>query len=448
MRLPFIFRAIPLLISGLFALVVAGRDFSPGDQIFDVESQKYVDWDPARSGEYCEKCEAFHPKGRHEVAETCPRCGTVLGEDGKCPKCDAPPMCPRCGTVLGEDGKCPKCDAPPPDPTWWERFLQFMESHSFLWWGVPAGVLSLVFIVSLLRGRRRFRVEEFPMVNGVPRGTALIPDQLVCAFAGAGDGGTAIGYRARLRDGGRWRHAFVKRMVGRSLRPDQRVPALQFEADILQKLSATEVVPKVFQMPVETTVGDERWNYFVMSEASGVQWPERGGFETERETRRALMALCEALVRIHGCKVGHYDLKPQNIFWDARNRRITLIDFGSAIDHSGEFVNPLSGLKAGTKPWTPPESDGKILADLTPASDAWVFGLILCEALVGGVHDVDRTQRKSPERPDDRQWFKGRLSETCSPGFAETVVEDLLSLQRMTRLTLDEFLTKMREEWE
>ena len=445
MRLPSFFRAISLLISGLLALAAAGQDFSPGDQIFDVESQKYVDWDPARSGEYCEKCEAFHPQGRHEVAEKCARCGTVLEEDGKCPKCDAPPTCPRCGAVLEEDGKCPKCNAPPPDPTWREKALEYMETHSFLWWAVPAGALLLVFAVSLMRGQRKFKVEEFPMVDGVPKGINLIPNLLVCSPHGAGDGGTAIGYRARIKIEGRWRHAFVKRMVGRSFRPEQRVPALQFEADILRKLADTEVVPEVFQMPAETILGGERWNYFAMDEARGIPWPERGGLG--KDTKTALLKLCEALVRIHKRKVGHYDLKPQNVFWDARRKRITLIDFGSAIDHSGEFVNPLSGLQAGTKPWTPPESDGKILADLTPAADAWVFGLMLCEALVGGVHDVDRTMRRSPERPDDRQWFKDRLSEVCSPGFAEAVVEGLFSIQRITRMGLGDFLAKMREEW-
>ncbi len=418
----------------ILRLCAAGQGFVPGDQVFDADSGSFVDWNPARGGEYCEKCAALHPEGRHVTQE-------AAAEEEAEKKAEEEKEEEESAREH-RDGK--------PDPVsnlaWWEAFLQYMESHSFLWWVVPAGVLLLVFAVSLMRGQRKFKVEEFPMVDGVPQGIALVPGQLVCAFSGAGDGGTAIGYRARLNVGGKWRHAFVKRMVGRSLRPDLRVPALRFEADILRKLADTEVVPEVFQMPAETVVGGENWNYFAMGEARGIPWPERGGLG--KDTKTALLKLCEALVRIHGHKVGHYDLKPQNVFWDPRNKRITLIDFGSAIDHSGEFVNPLSGLQAGTKPWTPPEKDGKILADLTPAADAWVFGLMLCEALVGGVHEVDRTMRRSPERPDDRQWFKERLSETCSSGFAETVVEGLFSLQRTTRLTLDEFLTKMREEWE
>ena len=186
-----------------------------------------------------------------------------------------------------------------------------------------------------------------------------------------------------------------------------------------------------------------------MRVVQGDPWPERGRGDLGRDTRRALYALCEALVRLHELDIGHHDLKPQNIFWDSRHHRITLIDFGSAIDHSGAsdaLVNPLGATYPKTLPWVAPETDGRRLADLSTASDAWVYGLIFCEALVGGVHDVDRTRRRTPERPNDRDWFRENLGRETSPAVADAVVDGLFALQRSQRMPLQDFLALLQKE--
>jgi hypothetical protein len=110
-------------------------------------------------------------------------------------------------------------------------------------------------------------------------------------------------------------------------------------------------------------------------------------------------------------------------------------------------VNPLGPTYPKTVPWVAPESDGKSLADLSPASDAWVYGLLFCEALVGGVHEPDRTKRRWPEKPEDREWFFQRLSEAESPDLARAVVDGLFALQAGHRMPLSDFLDVLRKEW-
>ena len=378
---------------------------------------------------FCRACDAWvpAPHGRH-LFET--ETGKEVGGNG--------------GGTSGNGGKGERND-------WVSRLLDGFRPWML---AVPAVLFVLLAVLSALvrirraaAGVRPRPLRPFPMVRGVPQGVVLVPGRLVCEKEGVGDGGTATGHRAMCRAdaAGAWTPAFVKRMVGRSLGPDQRFPALQFEAAILHHLSPTGAVPRVFVPPTVTDAAGETWSYFAMSVAPGGQWPERGGLG--RDTRRALSALCETLVKLHERGIGHYDLKPQNIFWEPKGRRITLIDFGSAIDHNGTYVNPLSAMYPMTVPWIAPASDGRHLADLTPASDAWVYGLLFCEAVVGGVHEPDRTKRRWPEKSADREWFREALAAAESPVLAEAVVEGLFDRQASGRMSLSDFLAVLRKEW-
>ncbi len=108
----------------------------------------------------------------------------------------------------------------------------------------------------------------------------------------------------------------------------------------------------------------------------------------------------------------------------------------------------MSGTMTGTKPWVPPASDGKILSELSPLSDNWVYGLIFCEALVGGIHAADRTLRRTPEKPEDRDWLRENLSRVTTPAIADAVVDGLFAFDKTRRMKLQEFLGLLREEWE
>jgi hypothetical protein len=89
-----------------------------------------------------------------------------------------------------------------------------------------------------------------------------------------------------------------------------------------------------------------------------------------------------------------------------------------------------------------------VLAELSPLSDNWVFGLIFCEALVGGVHAANRTLRRSPEKPADRDWFRENLVRETSPAIADAVVDGLFAIDKTRRMKLQEFLELLRREWE
>ncbi len=435
----FLRKAAPIaafvLLAATLAPLAAARDFAPGEQVWCGACKGYVDAPHARCPNradvsFCEECDAFLPP--HEK-----HFGEQIAEAAK-------PQAGPVGSALPADPAAQESSAPG-----WERALALLGAW---WWVLPAAILPLVFFVSLAAGGRKSRAEAWmPMVDGVPQGLALVPDRLVCSETGKDDGGgTAIGYPAMVRLGRKWTRAFVKRMIGRGMRQEVRFPALRFEADVLKALDATDAVPKLLVPPTETTLPDgQYWAYYAMSVASGAPWPVQGGLGGD--TRRALYALCEALVRFHNLRIGHHDLKPQNLFWDAHHRRVTLIDFGSAIDHRADaedrLVNPLGSTYPKTLPWVAPESDGRCLAELSLASDAWVYGLLFCEALVGGVHDPDRTKRRWPERPADREWLFQRLSEQESADLAHAVVDGLFALQASRRMSLSDFLVVLRKEW-
>ncbi len=313
-------------------------------------------------------------------------------------------------------------------------------------WVVPLGLFVLSIIVSTLRrvgsGKRGFQ-----FVDGVPEGLVFKRDVLVCAQDGVFDGGTSMVYEALFNNGKRWEPAFVKCVTSRSMNAGQRLEMVEFESGVLQRLEQTGVVPRVLVVPETVTLpGGATWPYYAMSAAQGKPWPEHG--DLGGDTHAALAALCEALILLHENGIGRHDLKPQNIFWDSRRKRVTLLDFGSAIDHSGKLGNPMSGTMTGTKPWVPPASDGKILSELSPLSDNWVYGLIFCEALVGGIHAADRTLRRTPEKPEDRDWLRENLSRVTTPAIADAVVDGLFAFDKTRRMKLQEFLGLLREEWE
>lgn len=436
-------RSFPILVLLLLTGGVA-LAFAPGEQVWCNVCRDYADAPHSDSHRgdtpgfgYCAKCEGFFPgveTAEHvHIADKTIRPDKQQGRQGES-QADASGSAGHLDSPDGNDGQDERFD-PSKIPLWV--------------WIVPAGLFALFLLVSLL-AHSRPKKKGFQFVGGVPQGITLRKGTLVCAEDGAFDGGTSQVYEAMFNDGRRWQPAFVKRIIGKGMRDDQRFPMIQFEADVLRRLEPTGAVPHVLIEPETVALSDgSRWSYYAMSAAQGAPWPEHGGLGSD--TRPALASLCEGLMRLHDLGIGHHDLKPQNIFWDSRRKRITLLDFGSAIDHSpgaDALVNPIGGTMTGTRPWMPPASDGKVLMDLSPLSDNWVYGLIFCEALVGGVHAADRTQRRTPEKPEDRDWFREELGKATSPSIADAVVDGLFALEKSRRMKLQEFLALLRKEWE
>lgn len=321
-------------------------------------------------------------------------------------------------------------------------------------WAAGAAAFLLLLALGLMFRRLRRGSSRPSVADDGRMDVILVPGTLVCSRRDTGDGGSGLGRRARYRAGGRgrWEDACVKRLrpAGASANArwaERRIEGLRFEADLMRALEDTGAVPRVFVPPAEAEVDGVRWNYFAMSFAKGEPWPDEpiglGG-----ETKRALAALCDAIARLHARQVSHNDLKPMNIFWDPRRDRVTLIDLGSAIDHAGRFSNPFSAEDAGTRPWKAPASDGTRLSDRTLAADAWVYGLLFCQALVGGVYDSNpRAKRRTPERPEDRKWFFEHLQAEAGEALARAVVDGLFALDPARRIPLSRFRETLRKEW-
>lgn len=446
------FPVIAALVASAWSLAVplahAARAFVPGEFVWCAAHRAYVEapheCSVASGSFWCDECQGYYSDDPH-LHETATNAERPDVTDRPATESDSGRLD---GTALPTAESGAGSARPAPEGQGADFEFQFLRTP------IVASAVAVVAVVALLlfalRPRRKSAFGAFEFVRGKPQGVEIVPDALVCEREAAFDGGTALGYRALFRVGRRWRPAFVKRMVGAGMRQDVRFPALRFESDVLRRLAETSVVPRVLVPATETNGPDGKyWAFYAMSVAQGEPWPERGGLG--RDNKAALHALCEALVALHERGIGHHDLKPQNVFWDARRKRVTLLDFGSAIDHSGSasaLVNPLGATYPKTLPWVAPEGDGRHLADLATASDAWVYGLLFCEALVGGIHEADRTRRRSPEKPEDRDWLREALGAAVSPRLADAVVDGLFALRRDHRMALRDFLTLLREEWD
>lgn len=313
-------------------------------------------------------------------------------------------------------------------------------------WLFVAGILPVVFFASLFRRRETAR----------PAFDVELAPGLLCSSALRG-GKDGLGGMAEVHDA-RW-NGNVRAVVKKLLPPGicqvpraKRQEMLDFETGVLRRLKGLGIVPDVLFGPAEAVVGNETWQYYVMSEAIGRTWPNpRDGerFSSDSEARDALLSLCEALVQLHSAGIGHHDLKPQNVFWNAKGRSVTLLDFGSAIDHrslasaDSPLVNPMGDTAADTPPWIPPKSDGKRLVDLSTASDAWVYGLMFCEALVPG-----SIQSHNPEDPENLKWLASALAGPARfPEVVECVVDGLFEKRPSRRATMEKVYAVLRKNW-
>lgn len=95
------------------------------------------------------------------------------------------------------------------------------------------------------------------------------------------------------------------------------------------------------------------------------------------------VALCEVIHAIHQLpgQVLYRDLKPRNVMWDAKNRYLKLIDFGTA-RFMEEDQNPTQAL--GTPGYAPPEFY-TTSQPLTFAADVYTIGATLYELVSGDV---------------------------------------------------------------
>ncbi len=124
----------------------------------------------------------------------------------------------------------------------------------------------------------------------------------------------------------------------------------------------------------------------------------RGGSHAQRDPagldaarlRSALRQLAEGVFALHGSRRLHRDLKPSNVLV-TREGRVVICDFGlvSQLSHEG-LMTTLPDQLAGTVAYMSPEQATRL--KLTDASDWYSVGVMLYEALTGGLPITGRSE--------------------------------------------------------
>ncbi len=116
----------------------------------------------------------------------------------------------------------------------------------------------------------------------------------------------------------------------------------------------------------------------------------RGGPLAFEAVHRLMQRIAAGLHAAHECGIIHRDVSPDNIIVPAGDMgRAKIIDFGIArstrLDADGTIIG--SGF-AGKYNYVSPEQLGLFGGDVTPKSDIYSLGLVLCEALLGSAIDM------------------------------------------------------------
>jgi len=152
---------------------------------------------------------------------------------------------------------------------------------------------------------------------------------------------------------------------------------------------------------------DDSKYYVVMERCNGGELFDFLSTETdvpERECKRIMREILEAVDHIHVQGLIHRDIKPENImFHDAsadpespspRNTKktIKLIDFDTCLEY--EPCSPKSKHVVGTMGYIAPEA---LKGDYSPASDLWSVGVILYILMTGDMpYDMDAIEKDTP----------------------------------------------------
>ena len=168
--------------------------------------------------------------------------------------------------------------------------------------------------------------------------------------------------------------------------------------------------------------------FLVMDLIEGAPFPALPPNANWRQVVERTAALLEVLARVHFAGVSHCDLKPSNVLVDDQGR-VQLLDFGLA---RGESVagRPQLGTIMGTPLYMAPEqARGEAL---NPAVDLYAVGVMLYEALSGGVPHTGTIRALLRRRMQEPAPSLSALCPDLPPSLIE-LVDSLLDLDPQLR---------------
>jgi serine/threonine protein kinase len=177
-----------------------------------------------------------------------------------------------------------------------------------------------------------------------------------------------------------------------------------------------------------------------------LQHQTQGKAVPQTTAARVAREIATGLRAVHAAKLVHRDVKPENVWLDARTGRVKLLDFGLAL-RPADLVEPVEGL-TGTPAYMAPEQVGAEAID--HRSDLFSLGVVLYEMLAGerpfqggSIRDVLTAIRSTPARPvtEVQPDVSARLARLTHhlleknpadrPPSADAVIQELIAIETL-----------------
>lgn len=209
----------------------------------------------------------------------------------------------------------------------------------------------------------------------------------------------------------------IKQFVPRQLSEvgkQQAIDLFRQEATILKNLGNHPQIPDLLAFLTQ-----QQRLYLVQEFISGQNLlqilKEQGRFSQE-QVKQILINLLPVLEFIHAKQVIHCDIKPSNIIRQEDNS-LVLIDFGSSLQSSQEFLTQLGAI-TGTPGYVPPE---QIKGHAIPASDLFSLGATALHLLTGIIPSEEGIDLAST--PLDLIWKQTGIIPGLDPAFSKIITQ-------------------------